>query len=64
MGPLYPDSTEQRGRLQRWGTLDPTEDGEAGDWTPGSPKRILNPTGWCFTDHRHCYQEGSRPRKY
>lgn len=51
-------------KTPKMGTLDATEDGEAGDRTSGSPQRIINPVGWCFTDHRYCYQEHSGPRKY
>lgn len=36
----------------------------AGDGTPESPKRAVNPPGECFTAHRLCYQEGSWPRKH
>lgn len=46
------------------GTLDSTKDREAGCGTLEFSKEVVNPTGWCFTGHRQCYQEGSRPRKY
>lgn len=61
-GSATPWEYEAERKTPKLGTLDSTEDGEAGDGTPGSPKRVVNATGWCFMDHRHCCQEAAGPR--